>query len=221
VQAQEQYKGVIDKIKAHNSRWPNPQNPGEVADYNAEANWLNTWKAQLEGQLDNWSSEYAPSSSQAMYGDDITRGWTQPAPETPQSPHPVDHGPGTWGPVTESMSDRAAAYQEYITGHPITEGYKLPGYNVKFDGYENGYAIEAKSYYAQFIEDGHWKSFFIESGKAQKIVDQALNQVAAATANGLRVRWVFAESVTKAVVEQMFNGNPLLKGMIEYVVIPP
>jgi hypothetical protein len=134
----------------------------------------------------------------------------------------VHHGPGTWEPVKESMSPRSAAYQEYITGHPITEGYKLPGYDVKFDGYENGYGIEVKSYYADsFIENGQWKPFFVKSGAAQDMVDQAVNQVEAATANGLRVRWIFAEPATKAVVEQMFSDNPLLKGMIEYVVIPP
>jgi hypothetical protein len=116
------------------------------------------------------------------------------------------------------MSDRSAAYQEYITGHPITEGYKLPGYDVTFDGYENGYGIEVKSYYARFIENGQWQPWF---GGYQRMIDQAVDQVRAATANGLRVRWIFAEPETKAVVEQMFNGVRELQGRIEFVVIPP
>jgi hypothetical protein len=34
------------------------------------------------------------------------------------------------------MPDRAAAYQEQITGQPVSHGYVVNG--VKFDGYSDG-----------------------------------------------------------------------------------
>lgn len=61
-------------------------------------------------------------------------------------------------PSHDSMSVRAEEYQEYITGHPITQEYKLPGFDVSFDGYEHNYVVEVKSYYESFIENGQWKT---------------------------------------------------------------
>ncbi len=82
--AQEQYKELIKDIEAHNSWRPDSGDPTAVADYNSEANWLNTWKTQLEGQLNSWDAQYTPSSSPAV--DANTPPWT--GPEPPQTSHP-------------------------------------------------------------------------------------------------------------------------------------
>jgi filamentous hemagglutinin len=60
-------------------------------------------------------------------------------------------GPGTWQEVNESMSDRARAYQERITGIRANVGHVVNG--VKFDGYSGGTLIDAKgSGYAKFVD---------------------------------------------------------------------
>ena len=60
-------------------------------------------------------------------------------PATPPSPKE----PGRWSQTKESMSDRAAEYQEQQTGRParIWE-YKVG--DVSFDGFKDGKLIEAK-----------------------------------------------------------------------------
>ena len=119
------------------------------------------------------------------------------------------------------MSERAAEYQQYITGHPISEGYRLPGFKVTFDGYDaDGAVLEVKSYYSQFIENGAWKPFFQNSGAVSNMIVQAERQLEAALANGVRLRWVFLESSVRDLVEQTLNKVPGLEGMIECVVIP-
>ncbi len=51
-------------------------------------------------------------------------------------------GPGAWGVVAESMSERAAAYQTQITGRAAGSVYWLNG--VKFDGFADGVLQDAK-----------------------------------------------------------------------------
>ncbi|ARG80193.1 Tox-REase-5 domain-containing protein [Mycobacterium kansasii] len=103
---------------------------------------------------------------------------------TPTAPgasvNPTDRGQSDPRPGIETRGvgypeSNTAQYQMQITGHPITEGYIVDG--VKFDGFTDGALIEVKSYYSQFIENGHWKPFF--TGQ-QSLVNQALNQVSAA-----------------------------------------
>jgi hypothetical protein len=207
--AQKAYNELIKDIERHNSWRPDPNNWGAVQDYNQEAWYYNSLKAQLESQLDSSNVKYAPAS-QAVRMD--IPSWTQPAPES-LHPAPANHDPGTWEPVNESMSPRAAAYQTQITGHPFTDGYIVNG--VKFDGFENGVLIDAKGYYSQFIVDGEWQPWF--SGQ-QALINQALAQVRAA--GGTPIRWVFAEPETAALVEQLFAGDPRLSGIIINVVFP-
>jgi Restriction endonuclease fold toxin 5 len=217
--AKDQYKDLTKKIEQHNSWRPDPSDSNAVEWYNAEAKYYNEWKAQLEGQLWSWNKEYTPALT-AVNAD--VEPWTGPAPPPPPAhPHPNYQGPGSWVPVNDSMSAQAAAYQEYITGHPITETYKLPGFDVSFDGYENNYVTEVKSFYTNFYENGQWKPFFEPTG-LQSMITQARSQVEAVLAHGgLRLQWVFAQSEMMALVKRTFEGIPMLKGMIEYVYIPP
>jgi hypothetical protein len=217
--AQDQYKVLTENIKQHNSWRPDPSDANAVEWYNAEAKYYNEWKAQLEGQLWSWHKDYTPALT-AVNAD--APPWTGLAPPPPAHPHPNYQGPGSWVPANESMSVRSAEYQEYITGHPITETYKLPGYNVTFDGYQYGYLNEVKSYFEEsFIEHGEWKWFFRDLGGLQGMINQARSQVVASRAYNIPLRWIFAEGETKALVERTFDLYPELKGMIEFMVIPP
>ena len=121
-------------------------------------------------------------------------------------------GPGVWQSVTESMSQRAAAYQMQITGHPITEGYLVNG--VKFDGFADGALTDTKGYYAQFIDDGAWKPWFRGD---QSLIAQAQRQISAAA--GTPIHWVFAEPESAALVEQMLQGRGI--SGIDCIVVPP
>jgi hypothetical protein len=56
----------------------------------------------------------------------------------------VNTGPGNWQVVNESMSARAALFEEQATGEPAGLAYKVNG--VSFDGYTNGTAgVESKA----------------------------------------------------------------------------
>jgi Restriction endonuclease fold toxin 5 len=220
-QLQDQYARLKDEIDGHNAWPPLPNDGPAVAKYNANADQLNARKAELESALESRGVQFSSSQqpSRASFVPDQTSPGQGSAPNStaPQT-SPGSQGPGSWQPVQESMSDRASAYQEYITHHPVTEGYKLPGYDVKFDGYDGRYLIEVKSYYAQFIENGQWKPFFNGAGS---MIQQALAQVRAADAFGLRLQWYFAEQSTANLVREMFSEIPALNGAIEFVVIPP
>lgn len=57
-------------------------------------------------------------------------------------PPSLPRGPGQWGPARESMSQRAARYQEQISGRPASEAYWVGGLSpktggVKFDGFQD------------------------------------------------------------------------------------
>ncbi len=73
---------------------------------------------------------------------------------------PPAQGPGQWGPAHESMSKRAARYQEQICGQPVSEAYWVGGVGrnsggVKFDGFKDGVLLEAKGlgYANKFNDD--------------------------------------------------------------------
>lgn len=56
------------------------------------------------------------------------------------------------------------------------------------------------------------------------MITQARSQVDAVMAYGglrLRLRWIFAQPELMALVRKTFEGIPKLKGMIEYIYIPP
>jgi hypothetical protein len=112
-------------------------------------------------------------------------------------------GPGQWQPVKESMSRRAARYQEQISGRSVDQSYIVRG--VRFDGYKDGVLLEAKGpgYANKFLGDLSPKKWFTKG--AQNLVDQALRQVQAA--KGAPIRWHVAESKVAEAIRVLFKKN--------------
>jgi Colicin D len=67
-------------IQAHNSNPPDPTNLPAVLAYNAQADYYNSWAAQLHGKLDSTNTQYTPATTAKTAQ---IPSWTQPAPETP------------------------------------------------------------------------------------------------------------------------------------------
>jgi hypothetical protein len=139
-----------------------------------------------------------------------------------QQPSPAP-GPGQWGPAQESMSARARAYQEQITGHSADEAYWVGGVGrnsggVKFDGFEEGVLLEAKGpgYANKFLDNLEPKRWFKNSG-AQALVDQAKRQLG--VANGMPIRWHVAEQKTADAIRKLLQDRGLPD--IEVVYTPP
>jgi hypothetical protein len=99
-------------------------------------------------------------------------------------------GPGQWSPVKESMSRRAARYQEQISGRPVGESYVVRG--VRFDGFKDGVLLEAKGlgYANKFTAQLDPKQWFTKG--ADSLGDQALRQSKAA--KGVPILWHVAEA---------------------------
>jgi hypothetical protein len=110
-----------------------------------------------------------------------------------------------WGRVSESMSDRARAYQEHVTGRSADEAFAVNG--IKFDGIlPDGALVEAKGPgYAQFVTDeGTWKGFF--KGR-DALVEQATRQVTAAA--GRPVEWHVAEEAAAEAMARVLEKDPV------------
>ena len=78
--AQDQLRELEKLIQHHNDYPPDPRNWDAVADYNAEANYYNSWAAQLHGQLDSQNAQYTPATPAKTAE---IPSWTQPAPQQP------------------------------------------------------------------------------------------------------------------------------------------
>ena len=94
----------------------------------------------------------------------------QRANDAARSGRPAE-GPGEWGAANESMSKRAARYQEQISGHSANEAYWVGGKDlksggVKFDGFKDGVLLEAKGpgYANKFTDGLQPESWFAPSG---------------------------------------------------------
>jgi hypothetical protein len=124
-------------------------------------------------------------------------------------------GPGQWGPSEEKgASPRAQAYQEQISGHPYGEAYWVGGVGWKnggtsFDGFKNGVLLEAKGPgYAEFFEGNLTpKSWYEESGKARKLVEQAERQSKSVRGMGIRIEWHVAEKHAADAIQKLLDGN--------------
>jgi hypothetical protein len=81
--AQDQLKDLERLIQQHNSNPPDPSNWAAVSDYNAEANYYNSWAAQLQGELNSSQVQSTPSTTAKTAQ---TPSWTQPAPQQPNAP---------------------------------------------------------------------------------------------------------------------------------------
>jgi hypothetical protein len=134
-------------------------------------------------------------------------------------------GPGQWGPANESMSDRARAYQEQISGHSASEAYWVGGMDprkggVKFDGFEDGVLLEAKGpgYANKFLDDLTPKAWFKSSG-ARELIEQAERQRRAVQGKGIPIRWHIAEEKTAEAIRRLFEEAEIVG--VEVVYIPP
>jgi RHS repeat-associated protein len=123
----------------------------------------------------------------------------------------AESGPGVWASASESMSGRATAYQEQITGRAAGSVYKVNG--VKFDGYADGALQEAKGPgYAQFVKNGEFQPWFRGSAG---LVSQAERQVAAA--GGTPITWLVAEQPAVAAINNLFEANTIAGINVVYV----
>jgi hypothetical protein len=119
-------------------------------------------------------------------------------------------GPGQWGPANESMSKRAARYQEQITGHSASEAYWVGGKDlksggVKLDGFDEGALLEAKGpgYANKFNDNLTPKRWFEHSG-AKQLIKQAERQ--RDVAKGIPIRWHVAEKKAADAIRKLLGG---------------
>ncbi|HEX8705342.1 MAG TPA: Tox-REase-5 domain-containing protein [Myxococcaceae bacterium] len=124
---------------------------------------------------------------------------------------PPAQGPGQWGPAHESMSKRAARYQEQICGQPASEAYWVGGVGrnsggVKFDGFKDGVLLEANGpgYANKFDDELVPKEWFAPSG-AKQLVAQAQRQLKAAP--GIPIQWHVAEKKAADAIRQLLRSE--------------
>jgi RHS repeat-associated protein len=118
-------------------------------------------------------------------------------------PAALENEPGDIAQVTESMSARAAAYQEEVTGLSRGTAYVLRG--VKFDGYAGDALIEAKGPgYANFVgRDGQFYDWF--RGR-ESLLAQAGNQIRVAR-QGTPIIWYVAEQKAQQAMIKLLSDN--------------
>ena len=112
-------------------------------------------------------------------------------------------GPGQFGRVIESMSDRAAIYQSRVTGTLPDVGYVANG--VKFDGFNagRGVLLDAKGPgYATFVKDGQFRPWY---NGADSMAAQAQRQLGAA--GGTPIEWHFAEEAAANATRNLFQSR--------------
>ncbi len=107
------------------------------------------------------------------------------------------------------MSERAADYQQQITGLPRGMAVEMNG--VMFDGCRttDGTMLEAKGPgLQQHLDDhGEWKPYFIFSGSEARLEKQLKDQSAAA--GGRQVEWHVAQPSVAANIQQIALRNGL------------
>ena len=106
---------------------------------------------------------------------------------------------GKWVKRSKTMSDRARAYQDYVTGRTDDRVFQVNG--VNFDGIRDGVLLDAKGYYKQFVDSstGAFKSWW---HGAADFVQQAQRQIE--VAKGAQIEWHFSELETLEAVRKLF-----------------
>lgn len=139
-------------------------------------------------------------------------------PPSPQVAPPTSPEPGAWTKVNESMSDRAAAYQEQQTGRPARIwAYKVG--NVSFDDFKDGKLVEVKGPgYAKWLElkaDGElgFQDYF----RGADAMDEQLRKHAK-IAETVPVEWRIAE---KRLAEYLEAHVKRRSWKITVVYVPP
>ena len=134
---------------------------------------------------------------------------------TGQSAPSGGKGPGEWGPADEKgASERARAYQEQISGRSYDEAYWVGGIGrksggTKFDGFEEDVLLEAKGPgYAEFFEKNlSPKSWYVASGKAEELVDQARRQTERVAGRGILIEWHVAEKHAADAIRKLLAAR--------------
>jgi hypothetical protein len=154
----------------------------------------------------------ANTNSNASQADAASFSPSSPEPNKPDCPPGEDCPVGKWERVNESMSERASAYQEQITGRS-GESYVVDG--VKFDGIRDGTLLDAKGPgYARFVKNGQFRNWY--SGK-DKLLDQAARQVEVAKGNP--IQWHVAEEPAANAIRALFNSQGI--SGINVIFTPP
>lgn len=137
--------------------------------------------------------------------------WSMQGVDPPLSPAPAlpsPAEPGRWTKTNESMSDRAAAYQEQQTGRParIWE-YKVG--KVSFDGFKDGKLIEAKGPgYAQWLKlDAHGQLQFNKYFEGARGMHDQLERHSQIAEGGVPVEWRVAEERLAEYLRQYVTAN--------------
>lgn len=115
------------------------------------------------------------------------------------------HGPGAWGPSHEAFGGFSQAYQEFVTGHPITDAYVVEGPTgpVKFDDFLNGAVVDAKGDYGQFLlPNGDWKGFFPGDNYFLGLANRQL-----AAAGDTPIVWPFAQENAADKVRELLQES--------------
>jgi Restriction endonuclease fold toxin 5 len=115
------------------------------------------------------------------------------------------HGPGAWGASHEGFGGFSRAYQEFVTGRPISEAYIVegPAGPVKFDDFLNGALVDAKGNYAQFIDaNGAWRGFFPGDDYFRGLAARQL-----AAAGDTPIVWPFAQQEAAAKVRDLLLND--------------
>ena len=112
--AQTELEQLEQLIQHHNRNPPNPADWDAVANYNSEADYYNSWAAQLHGRLDSWNAQYTPATTAKTA--DIPS-WTQPAPQ-----QPAHQGPGSQpqpgGPSSPGLAEQAKQIGREVSNLP-------------------------------------------------------------------------------------------------------
>lgn len=144
-------------------------------------------------------------------------------------------GPGEWlDDITaeQNMTKDQAKYQKQQTGAPAGKTYYVKGRS--FDGFEPGKAgakdtlVEAKHLandgrFAKAYENmkkGNFSDLENLVDRAEKILDQAKEQVKAAEGTGARIEWRVSGERAQEALKVLFERDPVTKGKIDVVYRP-
>lgn len=148
---------------------------------------------------------------------------------------PAKKQPGKWEKdmaYGTNMSSEQAKYQKQISGRSAAETYYVNGRS--FDGFEPGEGgtqdtlVEAKHLAedGRFInayenmKKGNFSDFENLVDRAEKLGQQARDQVKAAVGTGARIEWRVSSQRAKEALDMLFKHDPVTKGKIDVKYVP-